>query len=101
MKLIPLGDRIIVAPDAQEEKTKGGIILPTNSQEKPQMGTVVAVGKGRIDENGKLVPMNLTKDDRILFGKYTGTEIKISEQNYLIMHETDVMGRFESEEGDK
>ena len=92
MKLRPLQDRLLVQRVAEEEKTKGGIIIPDTAKEKPAEGKVVAVGKGKVDENGKLIPMEVKKGDRILFGKYSGTEIKIEGEEYLIMREDDVLG---------
>jgi chaperonin GroES len=76
----------------EEEKTKGGIIIPDTAKEKPAEGKVVAVGKGKVDESGKHIAMELKKGDRILFGKYSGTEVKIDGQEYLIMREDDVLG---------
>jgi chaperonin GroES len=92
MKLRPLQDRILVQRVEEEEKTKGGIIIPDTAKEKPAEGKVVAVGKGKVDESGKPIPMEVKKGDRILFGKYSGTEIKIEGQEYLIMREDDVLG---------
>jgi chaperonin GroES len=90
MNLKPLGDRVIVKPKAPEEKTKGGIILPDTAQEKPMEGEIVAVGNGKADETGKKVAMELKVGDKILYGKYSGTEIKIDNDEYLIMRESDV-----------
>jgi chaperonin GroES len=92
MKLRPLQDRLLVQRVEEEEKTKGGIIIPDTAKEKPAEGKVVAVGKGKVDENGKPIPMEVKKGDRILFGKYSGTEIKIEGEEYLIMREDDVLG---------
>ncbi|MGD2037314.1 MAG: co-chaperone GroES [Desulfobacterales bacterium] len=92
MKLTPLQDRILVQRVKEEEKTKGGIIIPDTAKEKPAEGKVVSVGKGKIDEKGKPIPMEVKKGDRILFGKYSGTEIKIEGEEYLIMREDDVLG---------
>ena len=92
MKLRPLQDRLLVQRVAEEEKTKGGIIIPDTAKEKPAEGKVVSVGKGKVDENGKLIPMEVKKGDRILFGKYSGTEIKVEGEEYLIMREDDVLG---------
>jgi chaperonin GroES len=92
MKLTPLQDRILVQRVEEEEKTKGGIIIPDTAKEKPAEGKVVSVGKGKIDESGKPIPMEVKKGDRILFGKYSGTEIKIEGEEYLIMREDDVLG---------
>lgn len=90
MNLKPLGDRVIVKPKAPEEKTKGGIILPDTAQEKPMEGEIVAVGTGRIADDGKKINMELKVGDKILYGKYSGTEVKINEDEYLIMRESDV-----------
>ncbi len=90
MNLKPLGDRVIVKPRAPEEKTKGGIILPDTAQEKPMEGEIVAVGPGRVTDEGKKINMELKKGDKILYGKYSGTEVKIDDQEYLIMRESDV-----------
>lgn len=90
MNLKPLGDRVIVQPKAPEEKTKGGIILPDTAQEKPMEGTIVAVGSGRIADDGKKIAMELKVGDKILYGKYSGTEVKINDEEFLIMRESDV-----------
>lgn len=90
MNLKPLGDRVIVKPDAPEEKTKGGIILPDTAQEKPMEGKIVAVGSGKIDDSGKKTAMELKVGDKVLYGKYSGTEVKINDEEYLIMRESDV-----------
>jgi chaperonin GroES len=92
MKLRPLQDRILVQRVKEEEKTKGGIIIPDTAKEKPAEGKVVSVGKGKLDENGKRIAVEVKKGDRILFGKYSGTEVKIENQDYLIMREEDVLG---------
>lgn len=96
MKLIPLGDRVVIRPDEQKEVKKGGIIIPDTAKEKPQEGEVVAVGDGKITEDGKLIPMSLKVGDRILFGKYSGTEVKIDDIEYLILHQDDVLGKIKS-----
>lgn len=90
MNLTPLHDRIIVKPAKAEEVTKGGIIIPDTAKEKPMQGEVVAVGKGRIADDGKLIPMNLKVGDKVLYGKYAGTEVNIDGEEYLIMRESDV-----------
>ncbi|MGD0639878.1 MAG: co-chaperone GroES [Roseiarcus sp.] len=95
MKFRPLHDRVVVKRLDAEEKTKGGIIIPDTAKEKPQEGEVVAVGPGGRDESGKLVPMDVKVGDRILFGKWSGTEIKLDGQDLLIMKESDVMGVLE------
>jgi chaperonin GroES len=92
MKLRPLQDRILVQRVAEEEKTKGGIIIPDTAKEKPAEGKVVSVGNGKLDESGKRIALEDKKGDRILFGKYSGTEVKIEGQEYLIMREEDVLG---------
>ena len=92
MKLRPLQDRILVRRVKEEEKTKGGIIIPDTAKEKPAEGKVVEVGKGKLDESGKRIALEVKKGDRILFGKYSGTEVKIDGEEYLIMREEDVLG---------
>jgi len=91
-KLIPLGDRLLVERLEAEEKTAGGIVLPDTAKEKPIQGKVVAVGEGRRTEEGKLIPMQVKKGDKILFGKYSGTEVKLDGDEYLSMKEDDVLG---------
>src|SRR5579871_6138818 len=95
MAFRPLGDRVLIKRVEEEEKTKGGIIIPDTAKEKPQEGEVIAVGPGARDENGKLVPLELKAGDRILFGKWSGTEVKIDGQDLIIMKESDVMGVLE------
>ena len=95
MKLRPLQDRILVKRVAEEEKTKGGIIIPDTAKEKPAEGKVVAVGQGKLDEAGKRIPLEIKKGNRILFGKYSGTEVKIEGEEHLIMREDDVLGIIE------
>lgn len=92
MKLRPLHDRILVKRVAEEAKTRGGIIIPDSAKEKPAEGEVVAIGNGKMNEDGKLIPLELKKGDRILFSKYGGTEVKIEGEEYLIMREDDVLG---------
>ena len=92
MKLRPLQDRILVQRVEEENTTKGGIIIPDTAKEKPAEGKVVAVGNGKIGDDGKRVALEVKKGDRILFGKYSGTEVKISGEEYLIMREDDVLG---------
>src|SRR5512142_573109 len=92
MKFRPLHDRVVIRRLESEEKTKAGIIIPDTAKEKPQEGEVVAVGPGGRDEAGKLIPIDLKAGDRILFGKWSGTEVKIDGTEYLIMKESDVMG---------
>jgi len=92
MKFRPLHDRVVVRRIEADEKTAGGIIIPDTAKEKPMEGEVVAVGPGARDENGKLVPLDLKAGDRILFGKWSGTEVRIDGEELLIMKESDVMG---------
>jgi len=95
MKIRPLHDRILVTRVQEEEKTKGGIIIPDSAKEKPAEGKVVSVGNGKILENGEIKALDVKEGDRILFSKYSGTEIKISGEEYLIMREDDVLGIIE------
>jgi len=95
MKIRPLQDRVIVKRVEEEEKTKGGIIIPDTAKEKPIEGKVVAVGKGKVREDGKLQPLDVKKGDRILFGKYAGTDVKIEGEEHLIMREDDILGVIE------
>jgi chaperonin GroES len=95
MKFRPLHDRVVVRRIEGEEKTKAGIIIPDTAKEKPQEGEVVAVGPGARDEFGKLIPIDLKAGDRVLFGKWSGTEVKIDGEELLIMKESDVMGVLE------
>lgn len=95
MKFRPLHDRVVVKRLESETKTSGGIIIPDTAAEKPQQGEVVAVGPGSRDETGKLIPIDLKKGDKVLFGKWSGTEVKIDGQELLIMKESDVMGVLE------
>ena len=91
MEIKPLADRIVVKPLEAEEKTKGGIVLPDTAKEKPQEGKVIAVGKGKVSDDGKAIPLEVKAGDRILYGKYSGTEITTKEgEEYLIMKEEDV-----------
>ena len=92
MKFRPLHDCVVLKRVNAEEKSSGGIIIPDNAQEKPQQGEVVAVGPGGRDDAGKLIPIDLKAGDRVLFGKWSGTEVKIDGVEYLIMQESDVMG---------
>jgi chaperonin GroES len=95
MKVRPLNDRIIVKRLEEEEKTKGGIIIPDSAKEKPIEGKVIAVGDGRINKDGKKIPMEIKKGDRVLFAKYGGTEIKMDGEEYLMMKEDDVLAVIE------
>ncbi len=92
MNIRPLNDRVLVVRIEEKEKTSGGIIIPDTAKEKPQEGKVVAVGPGKWDENGKRIPLQVKKGDRVLFGKYTGNEIKIDEVEHVIMREDDILG---------
>lgn len=92
MNIRPLNDRLIVKRLEEEEKTKGGIIIPDNAKEKPSQGEVIAVGSGKVLEDGKKLPLEVKKGDRVLFGKYSGTEIKVDGNEYLMMREEDVLG---------
>jgi chaperonin GroES len=95
MKIRPLQDRVIVKRVEEEEKTKGGIIIPDSAKEKPAEGKVIAVGKGKIGEDGKLQPLDVKVGDRILFSKYAGTEVKVDGEETLIMREDDILGVIE------
>jgi len=95
MKLRPLNDRILVKRVEEEEKTKGGIIIPDTAKEKPAEGKVVAVGNGKLGDDGKRIPLEVKKGDRVLFGKYGGQEIKVEGEEYLILREDDVLGIIE------
>ena len=92
MKFRPLHDRVVVRRLESDEKTKGGVIIPDSAKEKPQEGEIAAVGSGSRDEHGKLVPLDVKKGDKILFGKWSGTEVKIDGVDLLIMKESDIMG---------
>jgi len=92
MKIRPLQDRVIVQRIEEEEKTKGGLIIPDTAKEKPQKGKVIAVGKGKVNDAGKLTPLSVKAGDKILFGKYAGTEVKLEGKDYLIMREDDILG---------
>ena len=92
MAFRPLGDRVVIKRVEEEAKTKGGIIIPDTAKEKPQEGEVIAVGPGARDDNGKIQPLEVKKGDRILFGKWSGSEVKIDDEDLLIMKESDIMG---------
>jgi chaperonin GroES len=94
-KIRPLGDRILVKRIQEEEKTKGGIFIPDTAKEKPQEGIVVAVGKGKVTEEGKLLTPDVKAGDRIMFGKYAGSEVKIEGEEHLILREDDILGVLE------
>jgi chaperonin GroES len=95
MNLKPLQDRILVQRVEEETKTKGGIIIPDTAKEKPAEGKIVAVGAGKVGDDGKRVPLEVKEGDRVLFGKYSGTEVKIEGEEYLIMREDDILGIIE------
>jgi chaperonin GroES len=92
MKIRPLHDRILVKREEEKERKKGGIIIPDSAKEKPQEGKVIAVGTGRVTDEGKKIPLDVRAGDRILFGKYSGSEVKLDGQEYLTMKEEDVLG---------
>jgi chaperonin GroES len=94
-KLVPLSDRIVIVPLKQDEVTSSGLVIPDTAKEKPQQGEVVAGGPGRIDENGKRVAMDLSVGDRILYAKYTGTDVKIDAVDYIVLNEKDVLCKLE------
>ena len=95
MKIRPLQDRVIVRRIEEAEKTKGGIIIPDTAKEKPMEGKIIAVGKGKVLEDGKIHPLDVKAGDRVLFGKYAGTEVKIDGEEHLIMREDDILGVIE------
>ncbi len=101
MKFRPLHDRVVVKRIEQEEKTRGGIIIPDTAKEKPQEGEVVAVGPGGRNEKGEIVPLDVKAGDRVLFGKWSGTEVKIDGEDLLIMKESDLLGVLESSSADR
>jgi len=96
VKIRPLGDRVLVKPLDKEKQERGGLIIPDTAKEKPQEGEIVAAGKGKVSDDGKVLPMDVKAGDRILYGKYSGTEIKIDGDEYLIMHQDDILGILES-----
>ena len=91
MAIQPLGDRVLIKPLEAQDKTKGGIVLPDTTKEKPQEGKVVAVGKGRASEDGKIKPLEVKAGDKVLYGKYSGTEITVDAEEYLIVKEEDIL----------
>lgn len=91
MKVKPLGDRVVIQPSEGQEKTKGGIVLPDTAKEKPQEGKVVAVGTGKKAEDGKIIPLSVKTGDKVLYGKYSGTEITVDGEEYLIVKEEDIL----------
>ncbi|MCC6960346.1 MAG: co-chaperone GroES [Dehalococcoidia bacterium] len=94
-KLVPLSDRIVIIPLKQDEVTSSGLVIPDTAKEKPQQGEVVAVGPGRLDDNGKRVVLDLAVGDRILYAKYTGTDVKIDNVDYIVLNEKDVLCKLE------
>ncbi len=92
-KLTPLGDRVVVRPAGKEETTKSGIVLPDTAKEKPQRGTVVAVGAGRRDDDGDRIPLDVAEGDEVIFSKYGGTEVKVENEEVLILRESDVLAK--------
>jgi chaperonin GroES len=92
MKIRPLQDRVIVKRVAEEERTKGGILIPDTAKEKPMQGKVIAVGKGTKDKDGNLIPLDVKVGDKVLYGKWGGTEVKVNGQEFIIMKESDIMG---------
>lgn len=96
VKIRPLGDRVLVKPLEKEKQERSGLIIPDTAKEKPQEGEVVAAGKGKTSDDGKLLPMDVKTGDKILYGKYSGTEIKIDGDDFLIMHQDDILGVLES-----
>jgi chaperonin GroES len=95
IRLKPLGDRVLVKPIEKKDEIRSGLIIPDTAKEKPQEGEIVAAGKGKVGEDGKLIPMDVKAGDKILYGKYSGTEIKVEGQEYLIMHQDDILGIIE------
>ena len=91
MKIKPLGDRVLVQPSEEKEKTKGGILIPDTAKERPQEGTVIAVGEGKKTDEGKIVALSVKSGDKVLYGKYSGTEITVDGEEYLIMREEDIL----------
>lgn len=96
IKLKPLGDRVLVKAAEEKEVKQGGIIIPDNAKEKPQEGVVIAVGGGKLDDKGQRVPMHVKAGDRVLYGKYSGSEVKLNDEELMIMHEDDIYGILES-----
>ena len=95
MKVRPLHDRVIVQRTEEEQKSKGGIIIPDTAKEKPQEGKIIAVGKGKVSDDGKLIPLDVKVGDKVLFNKYAGSDIKIDGDEYMIMREEDILGVIE------
>lgn len=90
-KLVPIGDRLVVKPEPEEQKTKSGIVLPDSAKEKPSEGTVIAVGPGRTLDSGQRVPLEVKIGDKIIYAKYGGTEVKVDEEEYIILNERDIL----------
>jgi chaperonin GroES len=101
MKLRPLHDRVVIKRAEEQEQVRGGIIIPDTAKEKPQQGDVIAVGDGKILQDGSRIPLDIKEGDRVLFGKYSGTEVKIEEEEFLIMREDEILGRIEQTEKTK
>jgi chaperonin GroES len=95
MKLIPLEDRVVVKPQEAESKTAGGIVLPDTAKEKPLTGKIIAVGPGKLDDEGKRIPMSVKKNDIVLFGKYSGSEVELDGEDYKILRESEILGVIE------
>lgn len=95
VKVKPLGDRVLVQPEDEEEQVKGGIIIPDTAKEKPQRGKIVAIGTGKTDDSGKKIALNVKKGDSVLYGKYSGTEVRLDDEDYLIMPEGDILAIIE------
>jgi chaperonin GroES len=92
-KMEPLGDRVVIQPAGREETTKSGIVIPDTAKEKPQRGTIIAVGKGRRDDDGERIPMDVEVGETVLFAKYAGTEFKLEDEDYLILSEKDILAK--------
>jgi chaperonin GroES len=95
VKVRPLADRVLIKPLEEKEVKKGGIIIPDSAKERPQEGEIIAHGPGKIGDDGKVIPMNVKKGDKVLYGKYSGTEIKLDNEDYLLMREDDILGILE------
>jgi chaperonin GroES len=95
VKLQPMGDRVVVQPAGREETTKSGIVIPDTAKEKPQRGTVIAIGKGRRDDDGERIPLDVEVGDIVLFAKYAGTEFKLDDEEYLILSEKDILAKIQ------
>jgi len=96
VKIRPLGDRVLVKPLDKDKQERGGLIIPDTAKEKPQEGEIIVAGKGKTTDEGKLIPMDVKAGDKILYGKYSGTEIKLDGEDYLIMHQDDILGVLEA-----